>query len=72
VLSLVIGAISVLALRANLLTRLDDQVRIIALQAGRIMADGTPRDVVSESNLARIFGTDVTVILQGNRPFVVV
>jgi iron complex transport system ATP-binding protein len=46
--------------------------RIIALQAGRIMADGTPRDVVSESNLARIFGTDVTVILQGNRPFVVV
>ncbi len=44
VLSLVIGAISVLALRANLLTRLDDQVRIIALQAarpGQLPADGS-------------------------------
>ncbi len=30
--------------------------RLVMMQAGRVVADGPPRDVLSDDNLARVFG----------------
>ena len=30
--------------------------RLVRMQAGRVVADGPPRDVLSDDNLARVFG----------------
>ncbi len=42
--------------------------RIIALHAGRVVADGTPRDVLTPGTIEKIYGTSVEVIDHPSRP----
>ncbi len=35
--------------------------RIVILSAGRVFADGTPREVITETTIREVYGTDVLV-----------
>lgn len=46
--------------------------RVIALQSGQIIADGTPKEIVTADMLKKVFGTPAMVHLIGDRPVVLV
>ncbi len=46
--------------------------RIIALKSGQIVADGTPKEIVTKSMLKEVFGTPAQVHIIGDRPVVLV
>ena len=52
----------------NLAARVCD--RLIVLQQGSIVAEGTPNEILTESLLAEVYGTRVSVIQQGSSPVI--
>ena len=52
----------------NLLTRFCD--RILLLHEGRIIADGTPRDVITAENIRKVFGIDVDMVEAHGVPYI--
>lgn len=52
----------------NLAARVCD--RLIVLQQGSIVAEGTPNEILTESLLTEVYGTRVSVIQQGSSPVI--
>ena len=46
--------------------------RIVALKAGRVVAEGAPGEIVNDGLLREVFGTDARVDMVGGRPVVMV
>ncbi|AGI47460.1 ABC-type cobalamin/Fe3+-siderophores transport systems, ATPase component [Thermoplasmatales archaeon BRNA1] len=52
----------------NLLTRFCD--RILLLHEGHIIGDGTPREVINEENIRKVFGIEVDMVEAQGVPYV--
>ena len=63
-----VGALVVLH-DLNLASRFCD--RLVVLQAGHVVAQGTPSQVLTEALVSRVYGTRVDVHTIGARPLVV-
>jgi ABC-type cobalamin/Fe3+-siderophores transport system ATPase subunit len=53
----------------NLAARVCD--RLLVLQQGSIVAEGTPNEILTESLLSELYGMRVSVIQQGSSPIIV-
>jgi iron complex transport system ATP-binding protein len=53
----------------NLAARVCD--RLLVLQQGSVVAEGTPNEILTESLLTEVYGTKVSVLRQGSSPIIV-
>lgn len=53
----------------NIASRFSD--RIIMLSEGRVFADGTPEEVMTEQNISRVYGVRADVIQVDGRPYAI-